>query len=375
MKLQFKLKDSNNKDLSDRFILYDEINKKEINRSEIIERRVNDIYISVLYKCNDVEKCEVDEEDLRNYYQLYFYYNDFIVQPQKNIPIIQKEYFNYEYFIFDSYLKSIQYIRWNIIRFENHKGLSQLFDLNKDEESDNIKEKDIYIGGKFQRFWAWSFAGNSYEGGGLFLFGFNVLNTNFTNEIIYNDYKRKEKSVYDSLANIFSLSITVYNIFSLVFSILYSNNFDKYKIIDIILSKEKENIKKPNIEEKMKDLNDNDNNENLLEKDVSINENSNSDDDNKENDNIEKTSLPKLRYFDFIFNNIYFEKCCLSKKQQLISSCDNIILKYHSIENIIYNQFILENLLLDYKWNNPKLKNIINNKEFNKLKDILIENK
>ena len=48
--------------------------------------------------------------------------------------------------------------------------------------------------------------------------------------------------------------------------------------------------------------------------------------------------------------------------KKLITLSNKIIYKYYSIENILYNQIKFENLLNDYKWNNPKLKNVQNNK-------------
>ena len=69
-------------------------------------------------------------------------------------------------------------------------------------------------------------------------------------------------------------------------------------------------------------------------------------------------SFPKLHFYDFLANNFYFKKCCLSKKQELISLCNDIVSKYYSIDKIIYNQIKLENLFKDYIWNNPKLNTI-----------------
>ena len=39
------------------------------------------------------------------------------------------------------------------------------------------------------------------------------------------------------------------------------------------------------------------------------------------------------------------------------------------MDNLIYNQMVFENLLKDYKWNNPELKNIINNTSFQFIED------
>ena len=52
----------------------------------------------------------------------------------------------------------------------------------------------------------------------------------------YIEYKRKKISVFDLICNICSLALTIYNLFKLGFSILYSSSFDNYKIIDRILS-------------------------------------------------------------------------------------------------------------------------------------------
>ena len=83
-----------------------------------------------------------------------------------------------------------------------------------------------------------------------------------------------------------------------------------------------------------------------------INENSNDKDESSEH-------LKKLHFFDFLLNNIYFE--FLFKKnnpQQIINMCNEIISNYASIDSIIYNQILFENLMKDYKWNNPELKNL-----------------
>jgi len=47
---------------------------------------------------------------------------------------------------------------------------------------------------------------------------------------------------------------------------------------------------------------------------------------------------------------------------------NNILYKYLSIDSLLYNQIKLENLFKDYKWNNPALNEIQNNKMIMKLK-------
>ena len=57
------------------------------------------------------------------------------------------------------------------------------------------------------------------------------------------------------------------------------------------------------------------------------------------------------------------------KNQEIINTTNEIIYKYISIDNLLYNQLKLENLFQDHKWNNPKLNSIQNNKMIMKLKN------
>ena len=61
-----------------------------------------------------------------------------------------------------------------------------------------------------------------------------------------------------------------------------------------------------------------------------------------------------MRFYDFLTHELYFKCFGQSKKQSLIDSCNYIVEKYTTIENLIYNQIRLVNLLKDYKWNNQQ---------------------
>ena len=56
-------------------------------------------------------------------------------------------------------------------------------------------------------------------------------------------------------------------------------------------------------------------------------------------------------------------------RQEIIDKCNEIILKYYSVENILYNQLMLEILSKDYKWNDPELNKLDNNKLILQLKN------
>jgi len=60
----------------------------------------------------------------------------------------------------------------------------------------------------------------------------------------------------------------------------------------------------------------------------------------------------------------------MKNKIDIINTCNAIIFKYLSIENILYSQIIFENLLKDYKWNEQYLTRIDSNLLLGKLKSI-----
>ncbi len=70
-------------------------------------------------------------------------------------------------------------------------------------------------------------------------------------------------------------------------------------------------------------------------------------------------------------NNIYCKKFTELNAQEIIRICNEIMSNYLSVESILYNQIMLENILKDYKWNNPQLNSIDNNKLLLNLKKII----
>jgi hypothetical protein len=185
-----------------------------------------------------------------------------------------------------------------------------------------------------------------------------------------DEYKRTPKSIWDTLANICSLSMTLLNGLSFTFVNYFSNNFDNYKIMEKIIYNN--NFKPIKKEKKNKELNgDLNKNEDLLNKSnedkdiLVINDETNNEEEQNilNNDfNNDNGKFPKLNCFDFLFSGIYNGKCCCKLNiKKLIEKSNEIISKYYSIENIIYNQIKFENMLKDYRWNNQELNNFENN--------------
>ena len=141
-------------------------------------------------------------------------------------------------------------------------------------------------------------------------------------------------------------------------NILYKNEIINYE--------NKEN----NIDKDLDDdINNIDSNDNSRKSSLIITEN-NSEINNEEDELLQMKIMPKFSFIQFFCNNLYCNCCNKFRKQEFLYICNQIMLKYLSIDSILYYQMELENILKDYKWNNPILKNIEKNALIKKLKNI-----
>ena len=368
------------KHLSDRFVIYDQ-NKDEFYPYQAeIKSKLNETSFGVFYKCEN-QTCLLNEEDITEFgYSLDIYYQGYLLDHQGEIPLHQNDQFYGISSIFFFNKPLFQYLEWGIIKYSEERAFLGVFYNLFGEEDEEL------VGGYFR--------GKSY----FFLDGilpeekmieqqngtyYKLLSMYSISVDLFQFelYKRTKKIILDVFADISALSMTVLEIFAFILSNYYSGNFDNYKIIEKVLSKEKIQIfRNKDISEDKEDnkkmqieLTDNiEKSDALLEGNSELEAKDNlieDKDDNAGNKYEEELFLPKLRFIDFIMNSFYSEKCCkISNRQQLISSCNDLVSKYFTIEYIIYNQIKIENLLKDYKWNDPKLGNINNNKFFIELK-------
>ena len=183
-------------------------------------------------------------------------------------------------------------------------------------------------------------------------------------------YKRTEKSFMKVFSDICAIIQFIYTIINLLYLNLYSNFYDNYQIINHILSGKEEKIKRNiNIS---KNINSQTNRENLVDnenQDDIINIDNNDNNEKKPPVKSNSEYLPEANCESFIKSSLY-SICCscvccssfcprctgISKDQILIKNCNEIVEEFYSIEHIIYNQILLENLLEDYRWNNENLK-------------------
>ena len=316
-----------------------------------------------------------------NLYSFILHYSGYEINHQNEISPLEQKNITINYYVSpfeDKY--TFFYNHWKNIIYKEEKGLLGTFDYllgnNNDYYGGEIINSFIYTPDKSEVIKKDEKENNIKILATIFIA--------FDSDNFIDNYSRTRKSIWTSFANICSLSLTIYNGFIFVFCGFYSNNFDNYKIIEKILS-EKNNNKinnKKNINSndiKIIELSDDlDKKNNLIEKNINETNDNNinkekGDSDKLENNNDDNNNryLPKLHFYDYFINNIYTKKCCGSNKQDIISACNEIILKLYSVDHILHNIIMLENLFKDYKWNDPNLKGIENNEMIKKLKSLI----
>ena len=373
---KFDVVDFNRAPLSDNYVLLDYYTGNLIERNKLYEFNVSNIRIVVLYNCSDYQ-CSIKNKDLYSYNNsicYYFQYSknyyEYNFEDDEHPVIMDKTKFTGSILSFSHDVGHILNSFWKVIKVTEEQGfLDQLQGIEKssfggdfyEQEisaimTDVINAENVRIGDRKLNF----------EGIYKILYVFNSVNE-FNN---YIEYKRKKISIFDILANICSLSLTIYNGFQFVFIFFYSENFDNYKIIQKILTKSDMSFKKDI--NKIDDVKS-DNSSPLLTELKNVDDVENE----KEKDMTEKvveikdtknSPLPKFHFFHFIcniFSSICFKK---SKAQKCLDNFNEIIQKYNSVDSIIYNQLMIEILLKDYKWNNPNLYSIKNIELFDKLR-------
>ena len=364
--------------LSDRFCIYDNVNDRFLGRNETFSSKISELIIVILYKCEN-ESCLLNEEDKALFeYNVILKYQKYKFDHQGEIPLYKSDTLYSSNHLFFSQKPLFEYLNWGIIKYYEKKYflsvLSYIFG-NEGEEliGGYFKSKDYFfvdgiLDPSLQKVY---YNGTTYKFLSI-IFGTVDLGQ-------YEEYRRTKIGILDVLSNVFALSITIFNAFVYVFCNYYLINFDNYKIIEKILSKERR-IKKYLHKDISTDKNDDknkqielidniDKDDYLLDKDNNLEIKDIIDEKKDYEIENEDRNIPKLRFIDFLMNNIYCQKCCnVSNRQQIISSCNNLVSKYYTIEDIIYNQMKLENLLKDYKWNDPNLKYIENNEFIVQLK-------
>ena len=196
----------------------------------------------------------------------------------------------------------------------------------------------------------------------------------------YQLYKRSFISFLDVIANIGALFSTFNFVFIFLYK-FYAINFDNFQIIENILennnklNKNQISFNKSKIKTQTELTQINLENENMISpliiNNKEVEKDSNNDINEEDRKNINNIEENKVLPKDFYLNNAYFSKCRRSKKQDILDICNKIVSKYISIDYILSNLMILENLIKDYKWSEPGLNNLEKNKLISELLKIL----
>ena len=275
----------------------------------------------------------------------------------------------------------LRILNWKVIKYIEKKGISRIFDKLFDRKTEYIT--GYYESQKLERADSWTreINGTYYK----ILMGIHIENPHQ----VYDEYKRKRITELDILSTISALFSPIRLVFLFIYR-FYSKNFNNYKIIENILNqKYKKNklIELKEFSEKkdspIKDLNDNEKQEILIKSEL-IEKSEESEDINgikkeqKESESMPDKNdriLPKYSFGQFFLNNLYCKNCKICNKykeqQEIINLCNTINMNYLSIDSLLYNQMMLENLFKDYKWNNSLLNNIKNNDLILKLKTLI----
>ena len=364
-------------------------NFTKIERNTWFYKKVSEMYFLIIYNCSDLNSsnCEITENDQTSGFNLMIQYDGCKIEHQDNNSPIQKEIntLNYGFTIEKTSLIDIQ---WEVIKYKEKKGLSRLYDKI-------IGKKNEYISGFTKSVNYYNLDDDSYIR--------NIYNLT-TNEIkiislvkirnlfeYYTLYQRKHFTIFDPLIKILSVFPGIKVIFVLIIK-YYSLKYDNYNLISKILknnknikeilSEKSKNIMKKEMEEMFVDDDFSSVEEKMMEIKDDIKElkeidnmkfDKNSNDNNKINNNEE--DIPKFRFIYFLLNNIYCKCCGYSYIQEIIDKSNEILKKYYSVETIVKNQIMFENLLQDYKWNNSEYNSIDKNNLIYEFKNIIKKNK
>ena len=342
-----------------------------VRQGTIINQKVSDLALAVLYRC-EKDDCTIRDEDKINVYSYYLFmeYKGFSIDHQNPEKPIQPLPDNIYWLEKIQFLNNtnIAFLNWELIEYREEKGVfgktyNDMVGNNYIYHGGYYKTKDIYTDdGHVSELPDNNYMIKDLDGNHFKLLLYLESHINYLD---YERYTRKKNSFLDALASVAALGSTVLHLMSSVYAALYSDNYDKYKIIENILTKKmkikikgddstkEEKAKEDKMTELKTDLiiteNENENN------DLNINESGEEKEEEHFTKNYnESVDLPSPRFLDFLIHKFYFKCYKPSMKQALIASCKDIVAKYITIENILYNQIKLEYLWKDYKWNNPQ---------------------
>ena len=166
-----------------------------------------------------------------------FNYTGHKVDHQNSESPLKQEYFQTGFGFSINEQMSFYYLRWKTIKYVEERGIAGMFDSW-------FGITNEYYGGVFMDPLMFNIdiseTFKQLEQNRTKVLGYYAIDK-YETDNYYDLYSRTKKGIFDPIANICSLALTVYNGFIFVFCGYYSNNFDNYKIVEKILAKNRKN--------------------------------------------------------------------------------------------------------------------------------------
>ena len=225
--------------MSDDYILLNESNDQIIPRGTALKKRVSDfLAFSILYKCNDTKNS-----------------NDIGECISPNEPLyLQREYIGFQldhqnstsplHIMENKYLSSNDEIlphdfgilteKWENIKYNKEAGFNKLWNNLKGINDEQQK----YIGVRRidSDFRSYRTVGEKEFGLVRYINGTKYRTLRIIKYELnlhhYDEYTRTRKNFLDLISKVFSLILGVFNFLTLFLTLLYSNSFDNYKIVE-----------------------------------------------------------------------------------------------------------------------------------------------
>ncbi len=338
----------------------------------IFTHKTSEFIVELLYKCTDIieKKCDLREEDKDfslyrgNYYNFDFTYPTFVLNHSKAEPFeFGHTLGNNFLFNFDTPISYI--LQWKVVKYKNEKGIFQFLDSWRGNKNEYVAGYIENLGpSPLPILYRYSYSHMYKVIGRIQLYNMHTE---------YEEYKRSEIKILSVLAEIGALFTSIRGIISSCFA-FYSSYFDGHKIVQKILFKKiKDYHEYKGNKFELSPINEDINASNNIIKD-SLTTDLIIDNIKEENipnfeNNTENVNFKKLSCFNYFFSNIYCKKLKF-KVQDRIDVSNEIVRTYMSYEYILFNQIMLEHLLMDYKWNDISLKELRNNKLLKKFENL-----
>ena len=230
---RFKMRDGNSKVIDDKFVFIMIPDEGPAVITNTDTKRVDKIKPMIFYKCLKDNFDDICLNKISAQFELNIYYDSLAFDHENPNSPVHNSTINYVQILNPRYYNLMESY-WEVFNYEEKKGIiSKIYDHI-------FSKQNNFTSGYIQNSLL-----SVVENYDFFVIDEIYLLKPIVAFKIFNKlegihlYKRKAISIWNYLANICSLGLTIYSGLCTVFRIVYSTNFDDYKIMENILSKDK----------------------------------------------------------------------------------------------------------------------------------------